>query len=103
MSPDFKVGKDNKWFRQCVGIDIAKEKFNVCLFMYRVTEGSICGKYKNLQVEHCLEISYQSYCCILNDKIDKDVYFRLFSKNKSIHSFISMMNLLHKQIKIYIP
>lgn len=72
------------------------------LFMYRVTEGSICGKYKNLQVEHCLEISYQSYCCILNDKIDKDVYFRLFSKNKSIHSFISMMNLLHKQIKIYI-
>ena len=43
MTPDFKVGKDNKWFRQCVGIDIAKEKFNVCLFMYDIASDMGCG------------------------------------------------------------
>ena len=43
MTPDFKVGKDNKWFRQCVGIDIAKEKFNVCLFMYDIGNDMGCG------------------------------------------------------------
>ena len=43
MTPDFKVGKDNKWFRQCVGIDIAKEKFNACLFMYDIASDMGCG------------------------------------------------------------
>ena len=43
MTPDFKVGKGNKWFRQCVGIDIAKEKFNACLFMYDIASDMGCG------------------------------------------------------------
>ena len=43
MTPDFKVGKDNKWFRQCVGIDIAKEKFNASLFMYDIASDMGCG------------------------------------------------------------
>ena len=43
MTPDFKVGKDNKWFRQCVGIDIAKEKFNACMFMYDIASDMGCG------------------------------------------------------------
>ena len=43
MTPDFKVGKDNKWFRQCVGIDIAKDKFNACLFMYDIASDMGCG------------------------------------------------------------
>ena len=43
MTPDFKVGKDNKWFRQCVGIDIAKDKFNACLFMYDIGSDMGCG------------------------------------------------------------
>ena len=43
MTPDFKVGKDNKWFRQCVGIDISKEKFNACLFMYDIASDMGCG------------------------------------------------------------
>lgn len=72
------------------------------LFKYRVTKGSICGKYEKVQVEHCLEISYKSYCSILNGKMDRDDFFRMFSKHKSIRSFISMMNFVHKQIEIYI-
>lgn len=43
MTPDFKVGKGNKWFRQCVGIDIAKDKFNACLFMYDIASDMGCG------------------------------------------------------------
>ena len=43
MTPDFKVGKNNKWFRQCVGIDIAKDKFNACLFMYDIASDMGCG------------------------------------------------------------
>lgn len=43
MTPDFEVGKDNKWFRQYVGIDIAKEKFNACLFMYDIASDMGCG------------------------------------------------------------
>ena len=43
MTPDFKVGKDNKWFRQCVGIDIAKDKFTACLFMYDIASDMGCG------------------------------------------------------------
>ena len=72
------------------------------LFKYRVTEGSICGKYVDVQAKHCLEISYESYCRILNDNIDMDDFIGLFSKNKSIRSFIGMMNLVHKQIEKYV-
>lgn len=43
MTPDFEVGKANKWFRQCVGIDIAKDKFNACLFMYDIASDMGCG------------------------------------------------------------
>ena len=53
MTPDFKVGKNNKWFRQCVGIDIAKDKFNACLFMYDIASDMGCGtksiEFKNTQ------------------------------------------------------
>ena len=34
MVPDFEVKAGDRWFHQCVGIDIAKEKFDACLFMY---------------------------------------------------------------------
>lgn len=42
MIPDFKVGKDNQWFRQCVGIDIAKDKFNARLYMYDIASDMGC-------------------------------------------------------------
>lgn len=42
MTPDFKVGKDNQWFRQCVGIDIAKDKFNARLYMYDIASDMGC-------------------------------------------------------------
>lgn len=72
------------------------------LFKYRVTEGSICGKYVDIQTEHCLEISYQSCCDILNEKMENNEFVRLFSKNTSICAFVSMMNFIHNKIRKYI-
>ena len=34
MVPDFEVKAGDRGFHQCVGIDIDKEKFDACLFMY---------------------------------------------------------------------
>lgn len=45
MTPDFEVRKGDKWFRQCVGIDIAKSKFNACLYMYDIgSDQGVCTK-----------------------------------------------------------
>ena len=39
MNPDFTI---DSYFRQCVGIDIAKQKFNACLYMYDLAGDSGC-------------------------------------------------------------
>lgn len=42
MIPDFEVNAGDRWFHQCVGIDIAKEKFDACLFMYDIASDMGC-------------------------------------------------------------
>jgi len=42
MKPDFKL-TDGKWFRQCVGIDMSKEKFTACLQMYDILSDEGCN------------------------------------------------------------
>lgn len=43
MKPNFPVKKGDEYFRQCVGIDISKNKFNACLFMYDIAGDIGCG------------------------------------------------------------
>lgn len=40
MKPQFKVGSS---FRQCVGIDVAKQKFDACISMYDMVSGDECA------------------------------------------------------------
>lgn len=42
MKPNFEVAKGCQSFHQCVGLDIAKKKFNACLCMYDTISGSRC-------------------------------------------------------------
>jgi transposase len=42
MKPDFNVEKNDPWFRQCVGIDIARDKFDACLYMYDIASDMGC-------------------------------------------------------------
>lgn len=43
MTLDFPVVAEGKWLRQCVGIDISKDKFTACIYLYDI--GSDMGNY----------------------------------------------------------
>lgn len=42
MQIDFPVKAGDKWLRQCVGVDISKDKFTACVFLYDIASDMGC-------------------------------------------------------------
>ena len=42
MKVDFPIPADEKHIRQCVGIDVSKDKFSACLYVYDILSDMGC-------------------------------------------------------------